>query len=51
MRPAVLGSRLLAELCDMGRLGQKYEDLEVRTRWRLYSVALWEQAFGVQAVA
>lgn len=51
MRPAVLGSPLLSELCDLRRLAHRYDQLDVRTRWRLYSVALWERAFGVQAVA
>jgi asparagine synthase (glutamine-hydrolysing) len=49
MRSTVLGSPLLGELCDLGRLGAKYDRLDRRSQWRLYSVALWESAFHVAA--
>lgn len=43
----VLGSPLLARLCHRERLAAMFGSLDLRSRWRLYSTALWEEAFGV----
>ncbi len=47
MRAAVLASPLLSVLCDLPILAQKYDSLDKRSRWRLYSVALWERTYGI----
>jgi asparagine synthase (glutamine-hydrolysing) len=47
MREAVLGSSLLAELGDRRRLERGYLSMHAATRWRLFSVAMWEREFGV----
>jgi asparagine synthase (glutamine-hydrolysing) len=47
MRETVFASPLLAAVCDPVALRAAYGGLDARSRWRLYSVALWEQAFGV----
>jgi asparagine synthase (glutamine-hydrolysing) len=43
----VTGSPLLRVVADMDRLGRVYPHLDKRSQWRLYSVAMWENAFGV----
>ena len=43
----ISGSAILAALTHPGRLRSAYPSLNVRSKWRLYSVAMWEQAFGV----
>jgi asparagine synthase (glutamine-hydrolysing) len=47
MREKVLASPLLSRLCDRQRLSGMFEGLDLRSRWRLYSIALWEEAFNV----
>lgn len=49
MRAAVLASRLIGELANLDRLAAKYDRLDRRSQWRLYSVALWERIFQVTA--
>lgn len=49
MRKVVLDSDLLKSFCDMDKLAKSYVALDKRSRWRLYSVALWATAFGVSA--
>jgi len=49
MRDAVLASRLLQGLSRVGSLEKLYSRLDMGTQWRLYSVALWENEFGVTA--
>jgi asparagine synthase (glutamine-hydrolysing) len=43
----VSASPLIGALTHPGRLRSAYPTLDLRSKWRLYSVALWEQAFGV----
>lgn len=47
MKATVLRSALLGDIADRGRLEQRFSSLPLRAQWRLFSVALWEQAFGV----
>ena len=47
MRATVLRSALLGDIAERGRLEQRFSALPLRAQWRLFSVALWEQAFGV----
>lgn len=47
MRSKVLASPLLASLSDHRRLRRVWNSLDRRSRWRLYSVALWEEEFGI----
>lgn len=47
MSEAIRSSSLLAQLCDSKKLSRLYSGLDARSRWRLYSVALWEQKFSV----
>lgn len=49
MRDKVLASPLLARLCDRQRLSRMFAQLDLRSQWRLYSTALWEEAFGVSS--
>ena len=49
MRKVVLESDLLKAFCDMAKLADCYGKLDKRSRWRLYSVALWAKAFDVSA--
>ncbi|RJG04672.1 asparagine synthase (glutamine-hydrolyzing) [Noviherbaspirillum cavernae] len=49
MKSTVLASPLLNKLCDIATLGAMYEKLDLRTQWRLYSTALWEEKFGVRS--
>jgi asparagine synthase (glutamine-hydrolysing) len=48
MFDAVMGSGIIRELSDIRTLERCYSRLDGRSRWRLYSVALWEDAFGVR---
>lgn len=45
----VRGSPLLRRICDPNRLMRQFGGLDQSTQWRLYSLALWEEAFGVAA--
>lgn len=47
MKAKTADSPLLAAFCDMERLLKSYDSLDGATRWRLYSLALWEERFGV----
>jgi len=47
MLRTVLGSEVLRALADSRKLGRYFPRLDARSRWRLYSIALWEQTFGV----
>ncbi|MFO0961582.1 MAG: asparagine synthase (glutamine-hydrolyzing) [Phycisphaerales bacterium] len=48
MREAVAGSRLLAQYGRPGFADEGFSRLHHSVRWRLYSVAMWERAFGVE---
>jgi asparagine synthase (glutamine-hydrolysing) len=45
----VRSSRLLRHFCKMDRLLADYARLPRKVQFRLYSVALWEEAFNVAA--
>lgn len=47
MRRKVLASPLLGDLASPRHLKRAYDGLDMRSRWRLYSIALWEETFGV----
>lgn len=49
MKAVVGRSSLIASIADMKKLAARYDRLDNRSRWRLYSVALWEQQFSVSA--
>ena len=49
MENMVRNSRVLASVCDTSRLHTAYSSLDPGTRWRLYSIALWEECFSVSA--
>ncbi|MBV8270726.1 MAG: asparagine synthase (glutamine-hydrolyzing) [Cupriavidus sp.] len=49
MLAAIKRSTLLAKLCDPSKIEAAFASMDLRSRWRLYSVALWEDAFGVVA--
>lgn len=48
MRALVLASPLLRSLATPEKLGKHFDGAPLRSRFRLYSVAMWEQAFKVQ---
>lgn len=48
MKSAVVSSTLLKRLSKPGFFERSYQDLDINTQWRLYSVALWEKAFAVE---
>lgn len=50
MKSSVLKSDLLSELVDMKKLATAYDNLDKRSRWRLYNTALWEKAFSVASM-
>lgn len=47
MHAAVQASTLLREISKPEALKKKYQTLDLRSKWRLYSIALWESSFGV----
>jgi len=49
MHKTVASSKLLEALSKPGLLKKLYPRLDIGTRWRLYSVALWEKEFAVEA--
>jgi asparagine synthase (glutamine-hydrolysing) len=49
MTEQIRGSALLSRLCDADRLMRRFRGLDRNTQWRLYSLALWEETFGVEA--
>ncbi|MBP2294992.1 asparagine synthase (glutamine-hydrolyzing) [Azospirillum rugosum] len=48
MAGTVLRSPLLARFCSRRSLADRYGRLDRRSQWRLYSLALWEEEFGVE---
>lgn len=48
MAEKVLSSPLIAAISDRARLKTRFHSLDLRSKWRLYSTALWEQAFSVR---
>lgn len=49
MKETVLASPLLGRLCNTEALSKMFSALDLRTQWRLYSTALWEEKFGVRS--
>lgn len=49
MKRVVLASPLIRELTAVNALGEAMQRLDKRSRWRLYSLALWEREFAVAA--
>lgn len=49
MHRTVMASPLLREMTSAAALEKAMQRLDKRSRWRLYSVALWEQQFNVTA--
>ena len=47
MQEAVQQSALFGELARPGWLARNYKSMHAATRWRLYSVAMWERVFNV----
>lgn len=50
MKEAVLSSSILCGLSDPDELKRSFHNLDHQTRWRLYSVAIWERLFNVQSI-
>lgn len=51
MRDAIQRCPILHEIADPDRLGQAYDRLDLRSRWRLFVVSRWSELFGVSGVA
>lgn len=49
MKQTVLSSPMLTEMTKSSVLSASFDGLNMRTQWRLYSIALWEKAFEVSA--
>jgi asparagine synthase (glutamine-hydrolysing) len=49
MAAKIRHSPLLGRFCNMGRLMRRYRGLDRNSQWRLYSLALWEEQFGVRS--
>jgi asparagine synthase (glutamine-hydrolysing) len=47
MLSSIKQSPLLQSISNSKKLEQQYPNLDIRSQWRLYSIALWEKAFGV----
>jgi len=47
MRERILASPLISEIADLKTLEASFESLDLRSRWRLYSIAMWEHCFAV----
>lgn len=47
MLDTIRKSPLLGKLCDLDQLAGAFATMDLRSRWRLYSVALWERTFGI----
>ena len=48
MQRAVESSAILGEFARPGWLARNYGSMHAGTRWRLFSVAIWEREFGVR---
>jgi asparagine synthase (glutamine-hydrolysing) len=49
MVETVKHSPIIRRFCDLGPLLRRYRGLDRNSQWRLYSLALWEEQFGVQS--
>ena len=48
MNNEILNSTILQELSNIGKLKSALETMDVRLKWRLYNVAVWEKVYNVQ---
>jgi asparagine synthase (glutamine-hydrolysing) len=48
MAQTVERSPIIRQFCDLGPLMRRYRGLDRNSQWRLYSLALWEEQFGVR---
>lgn len=51
MLEAVRASPILGELIDPGALARAWGGLDLRSRWRLYCIALWETTHGITGLS
>ena len=49
MAQTVRHSPIIRRFCDLSSLMRRYRGLDRNSQWRLYSLALWEEQFGVTA--
>ena len=49
MRSVTMASPLLKELARPEKLRRNYGALDLRSQWKLYSIALWEQMMGIHS--
>lgn len=49
MKEVIAESAVIREIADLRKLDAVWSSLDYRSRWRLYSVALWEDAFDLVA--
>jgi asparagine synthase (glutamine-hydrolysing) len=49
MAEKIRRSPLIARFCNLDDLLRRFPALERRNQWRLYSLAMWEEEFGVDA--
>lgn len=48
MEKMVFNSPMISFFCNMKKMKSMYSVLDFQSRWRLYSIALWEKAYSVQ---
>lgn len=48
MNEKILDSTILQELSNVGKLKSALKTMDVRLKWRLYNVAVWERVYNVQ---
>jgi asparagine synthase (glutamine-hydrolysing) len=51
LRRTILGSELVRSISDGTKLEDGYSSMSLRNRWRLYSLAMWSEQFGIGAVS
>lgn len=49
MKNCIERSRLLHTICDMQQMSSDYKSLDLKTKWKLFNIAKWEEVFDVKA--
>ena len=48
IKKTITNSKILRKVCNMNTLLAMYNKIDIRLKWRLYSIAIWEGVYKVQ---
>ncbi len=48
IKPQIKKSKILAEICYLDKLLDQIDKSDVKLKWRIYNIAIWEKVYNVQ---